>query len=62
MADPVDDILVKVGVTGNSAKALQFMVGLGLVAFSVTKFSPSNQILSVIGIIFGGYLILKAIQ
>lgn len=62
VADPIEKILDKLGISDNSAKALQFMVGLGIIALSVTKFSSDTQILSVMGIIFGGYLILKAVQ
>ena len=62
MSDWIDLFLNKIGINGNSAKALQFVVGLGLVAFSLAKYSNESQILSVIGILFGGYLILKAIQ
>ena len=62
MTDFVDDVLGRIGFSGGAAKALQFMVGLVLAAISVQNYSQSTQALSFIGIIFGGYLILKAIQ
>lgn len=62
MTDWINKILTGIGITGSSAKALQFVVGVGLVAFSLVKYSNENQILPIIGILFSGYLILKAIQ
>jgi len=62
MADWIDSILNKIGISGDSSKALQFVVGAGLVAFSLAKYTNESQFLSGIGILFGGYLILKSIQ
>ena len=62
MTDFVDSVMSRIGFSGGAAKALQFMVGLVLAAISVQNYSPNTQALSFIGIIFGGYLILKAIQ
>ncbi len=62
MADWIDSILNKIGISGDSSKALQFVVGTGLVALSLAKYTNESQFLSGIGILFGGYLILKSIQ
>lgn len=62
MSDWIDTLLNRVGISGNSSKALQFVVGAGLVALSLAKYSGELKFLSAIGILFGGYLILKSIQ
>jgi len=62
MSDWIDYILSKIGIKEGASKAIQFVIGVGLVAISLNKYSSENQILSVIGILFGGYLILKSLQ
>ena len=62
MPDWIDYILSKIGIREGASKAIQFVVGVGLVAISLNKYSSDNQVLSVIGILFGGYLILKSLQ
>ncbi len=63
MSDLVESALTKIGITGADSKALQFVVGLGLVAFSLVRYKKDDyEILYIIGILAGGYLILKSIK
>ena len=62
MTDIIDAALTKLGVTGSSSKALQFVVGLGLVAFSLVKYSNQYAVLYIIGILVGAFFILKSVQ
>ncbi len=62
MTDFIDSFLAKVGISGSSSKALQFVIGLGLVAFSLVKYSNQYAALYIIGILIGAFFILKAIQ
>ncbi len=62
MSDFVEGILEKIGITGTDSKALQFVLGLGLVAFSLVKYQKLYEGLYIIGILAGGYLILKSIK
>ena len=62
MPNWIDYVLSKIGIKEGGSTAIQFVIGVGLVAISLNKYSPENQILSVIGILFGGYLILKSVQ
>ena len=62
MSDYVDRFFHTIGITGSDAKAIQFIIGLGLVTFSLIKYSFQIAALSIMGILFGGYLILKAIK
>ncbi len=60
--DWVDNVLNRIGVTGSTSKALQFVFGIGVVALSLSNYSPKNNVLSIIGILLGGYLIIKSIE
>ena len=62
MADFIDKLFNKIGVTGSELIALQFIIGLIIVAISLTRFTEQTAILSVIGIGIGAYLMLKALK
>ena len=62
MADLIDQFFGRIGFTGTTIKTVQFVIGAGLVAFSIYKYRPDNMIVSVLGILFGAYLILKVIE
>jgi len=63
MSDWVESGLTRIGITGTDSKALQFVVGLGLVAFSLVKYKKDDyEALYIIGILAGGYFILKSIK
>ena len=62
MSDYIDMFFNKIGITGSDGKAIQFVIGLGLVAFSLVKYNDKYAVPYIIGILFGAYLILKAIK
>ena len=62
MSDYIDKAFNKIGITGSDSKAIQFVIGLGLVAFSLIKYNERLAALFIVGILFGGYLILKSVK
>ena len=61
MTDWIDVGLGRIGITEGSAKAVQFIMGGGIVAFSLSRYTPIDQFLPIFGTLFGGYLILKVV-
>jgi len=62
MSDYVDKLFDKIGITGSDTKAIQFVIGLGLVAISLVKYNTKYAVLYVVAILLGAYLILKSIK
>ena len=62
MSDYVDQFFNKIGISGSDGKAIQFVIGIGLVTISLVKYNETTIALSIVGILFGGYLILKSVK
>lgn len=62
MTDYADKVFEKMGFNGSSIKAMKFVIGSALIAFSLSRYTTDQQLMPFFGFLVGAYLIIDAMQ